>query len=622
MNQQSKGRGWGGRVGHVVAWVVAVVGLGSLALTLPSWGAVEDHGIRGGRNGDAMVESSGREGGVRDGGLVAADWPEPRPHLPLSPNERLPPLMPPLLTAPEAPRILPVSPSSESRGEGVIQVMPAMSVPGSSGGPIGIPPATPSPSPLVSPLVQPGPPSRVSRQIPEVVWSGSESERSDDRAAVGFQTPLVGERDEARWNAQRFGWEWWGRREWDAPSLRPASPVLPGSSGPLVEGPGWDSRSSEASGDWPRWTLSGLIQGSGALTLSDSSHRTSRAVPNLNRPLPRPNGATLNQIVARLDLSWNDATADRFGLTAQLDGLMGSDAGLTRPGRAERRFPPTRLDQFDLPQARLDLLWPGELAGGRLRLGGGRFPSPFGIEGLYANERPLPSFTLARSFAQPLTLTGATLGWTRSDGRVTLLLGSSNGWDRGWDRRARFGFLGGCSVQGADGRTRWSLGAIVGPNAAPRFLPGRTPPGFRPGQEDPLANHSTRSALIASLSCDWTERVSQAFELTAGWEDQVPGVGRFGLRDQAQWFGGATWLTWTPTPTLGLVARGEVFRDDDGARTGWATTFASATLGLSWRPRPTWTLRPEFRYDYSDASADRGALGDRVGFALDAVVSF
>jgi hypothetical protein len=58
------------------------------------------------------------------------------------------------------------------------------------------------------------------------------------------------------------------------------------------------------------------------------------------------------------------------------------------------------------------------------------------------------------------------------------------------------------------------------------------------------------------------------------------------------------------TETLGVGARGEWFRDQDGVRCGAEGAGCYAvTLGMNWQPLSWLTFRPELRRDWADAPA-------------------
>jgi hypothetical protein len=62
------------------------------------------------------------------------------------------------------------------------------------------------------------------------------------------------------------------------------------------------------------------------------------------------------------------------------------------------------------------------------------------------------------------------------------------------------------------------------------------------------------------------------------------------------------YLTWTLTPRLSTTARLEFFDDPQGQRTGFTGLYTALTMGLTFKPWPWLSFRPEVRYDYNDES--------------------
>jgi hypothetical protein len=71
-------------------------------------------------------------------------------------------------------------------------------------------------------------------------------------------------------------------------------------------------------------------------------------------------------------------------------------------------------------------------------------------------------------------------------------------------------------------------------------------------------------------------------------------------RKNAQWVMAVVYLRTALTHRLALILRGELFRDDDGNRTGTAQTLGALTLTPELRINDNLLLRGEFRYDQSD----------------------
>ncbi len=96
----------------------------------------------------------------------------------------------------------------------------------------------------------------------------------------------------------------------------------------------------------------------------------------------------------------------------------------------------------------------------------------------------------------------------------------------------------------------------------------------------------------------WTHkinpRLSYTFEGLLGYQDGVPDIGA------AHWIGVINYLTCELLPHLSGTARLELFDDAQGQRTGFAGLYTAVATGLSWRPLPWITVRPEVRYDTND----------------------
>jgi len=94
----------------------------------------------------------------------------------------------------------------------------------------------------------------------------------------------------------------------------------------------------------------------------------------------------------------------------------------------------------------------------------------------------------------------------------------------------------------------------------------------------------------------------------------------------AEWYSIVNYLTYQATDTLGVGARAEWFRDDDGVRyNAGAANYYAVTAGLNWKPNNWLMIRPEVRYDWSKAQTspfDGGQRTDQVLLGVDAVIQF
>ncbi|WP_245549410.1 MULTISPECIES: porin [Methylomicrobium] len=94
----------------------------------------------------------------------------------------------------------------------------------------------------------------------------------------------------------------------------------------------------------------------------------------------------------------------------------------------------------------------------------------------------------------------------------------------------------------------------------------------------------------------------------------------------AEWYSIVQYLSYQVAETWGVGIRGEWFRDDDGARyAAGAANYYALTAGVNWKPKDWLMIRPEFRYDWSEAQTapfDGGRQADQVLLNVDAVIQF
>ena len=79
----------------------------------------------------------------------------------------------------------------------------------------------------------------------------------------------------------------------------------------------------------------------------------------------------------------------------------------------------------------------------------------------------------------------------------------------------------------------------------------------------------------------------------------VPFSGPNQTFQNAEWYSFGNWFLYEFNDKLTGVWRSEVFRDDDGVRTGFADNFYEQTLGLIYKPHSWLWVRPEARYDWA-----------------------
>ncbi len=98
------------------------------------------------------------------------------------------------------------------------------------------------------------------------------------------------------------------------------------------------------------------------------------------------------------------------------------------------------------------------------------------------------------------------------------------------------------------------------------------------------------------LQHDWNRYFTQVLQNNMGWDPNTPvGTG--------SWYGLYLINIWHMSTDIDALARLEWFDDVNGTRTGVATNYSEATLGLNWHPVKYLDVRPEIRGDFSGAPA-------------------
>jgi hypothetical protein len=94
----------------------------------------------------------------------------------------------------------------------------------------------------------------------------------------------------------------------------------------------------------------------------------------------------------------------------------------------------------------------------------------------------------------------------------------------------------------------------------------------------------------------------------------------------AEWYSIVQYLTYQATDTWGLGVRGEWFRDQNGFRySAGEASYYDVTAGLNWKPQSWLMIRPEVRYDWSQAQTapfDGGQRTNQFLLGIDGVIQF
>jgi len=303
--------------------------------------------------------------------------------------------------------------------------------------------------------------------------------------------------------------------------------------------------------------------------------------------------------VAELVIQHAAAKPGEGGFRADLEA--GSSIPRVSAASGLFRDPATGVAQdFDLQQAFATYVAP---LGSGLRVDAGKFVTFCGsevIEGYDGwNDNATRSFLFG--YAIPFTHTGVRASYAFGSA-VSALAMLANGWDDAVDNNA--------------GKT---CGAQLALTPAAAF--SITFNGLY-GAEQPGNDHNKRSLGDVVVTIKPAAKLTLTLNGDYGTEEGLlaPASDR-----SASWSGGAAYVRWQGGPPFALIARGEVFHDPDGVRTGLAQTLSEITLTPEWRVSPRFVLRADLRTDHSTRSAfpsSSGMKADQTTVLVNALASF
>jgi Putative beta-barrel porin-2, OmpL-like. bbp2 len=303
---------------------------------------------------------------------------------------------------------------------------------------------------------------------------------------------------------------------------------------------------------------------------------------------------------------------DSLNFGYRIDTLFGNDAQFNHAhGILDRAFRPNSFAQYDPAQYFAEVHLPLLTVGG-IDIKAGRFYSPAGYEVVPATGRPLLSVPYMFNYGQPFTLSGmlTTLHLSKD---INLYNGTVSGWDRQFDSKYTWSYVGGLSANSRSGKTSLATTFIYGPDQFPTFLPlsqnpsypiGSIPPPPQfAGKTNPGYRSNGRGLFTTVLSYKWSDKLTQVMETDQAWETNVP----FALgntdgfnRHNAQWYSFGNWFLYNFNDKFTGVWRSEIFRDNNGVRTGTVADYCEFTVGGIYKPKPYIWIRPEIRYDFTN----------------------
>ena len=324
---------------------------------------------------------------------------------------------------------------------------------------------------------------------------------------------------------------------------------------------------------------------------------------------------------------------DKVNFGFRVDNLFGNDWQFNHMhGLFESSFKLNHFAGYDPAQMYAEVHLPYLTKGGT-DIKGGRFYTILGYEVVPATGRPLLSVPYMFNYGQPFTHFGA-LATTHLTDRINVYNGAVNGWDRWINQNYKWNYLGGVTWTSKDGKLAVAFNYIFGPNQYPNFirpgepivLPGTTPPPYLAGRRNPGYGGDWRTMFTTVLTYKWTDKLTQVMETDEGFDNNVPGIGPGGTNNNAEWYSFGNWFLYTFDKDAKFtgVWRSEVFRDNNGVRTGFADTFYEFTLGAIWKPKPYLWIRPEARYDWAQFTKpyNDATRSSQLTLAVDAILLY
>lgn len=379
------------------------------------------------------------------------------------------------------------------------------------------------------------------------------------------------------------------------------------------------------------WNLTGFINASANANADHPGSHFNGPVTFLDREGVRMNQAYLTfERVA-------DSGGCGFDWGGRIDAMYGSDYVFTQAAGLElhqngtphwngRPDGYTRQYGLALPQ------FYGEVAYNDVSVKLGHFYTIIGYQVVPATGNFFVTQPYTFQYGEPFTHTGALATYKYTD-ELTFYAGGVNGWDKFDAVTDKLGYLGGMLYAPSHG-------------AYTILLTGTH------GQEDGIAPPimGIRNMYSLVFTYNVSDTVQYVVQHDNGRQDNGAGAGV-----DAEWYGINQYLYYTLNECWKFGARAEWFRDDSGfrlqsapVRLGGLGALAAAgvpgaplaadlpgaagghyyeiAVGANWTPSANLTVRPEFRWDWSEGTAvapyDDFTKDSQFMAAIDAIVLF
>jgi hypothetical protein len=233
-------------------------------------------------------------------------------------------------------------------------------------------------------------------------------------------------------------------------------------------------------------------------------------------------------------------------------------------------------NSYDLTEAFIRYKVP---LGSGLDVEAGKFATFIGAEVIEANANPNYSRSFLFNYAIPFTHTGLRAKYNFTD-QFNVMVHAVNGWDDFKDNNQAKTFGLSFGVNPSE-KINMNFNLMTGP--------------------EQLNNNSNNRFLF-----DWVGTIKPddkwlfLLNYDYGTEQNVPGIGN------SKWSGFSGVARRDITKKFSLALRAEIFKDNNGARTGIPQTLKEITFTPEYRITNEFLVRPEYRYDTSNVQAFNG----------------
>jgi hypothetical protein len=328
------------------------------------------------------------------------------------------------------------------------------------------------------------------------------------------------------------------------------------------------------------------------------------------------NHVLLDQLDVTLSKTIDSTKKWDWGFTFE-NGYGTDDSFIHSAGMLDNRPPNDPQNQYDIPQANVELLVP---LGTGLTLEGGKFLTFLSNEVINPTGNAFFTHSYNFTFGVPLTNTGVTGSYTfpklLMGNDLTVTAGITEGWNQSLrDNNGSIDFAG-QAKSAFTSALSWVFNIEVGPQALvePRDAP---------------QNHSNYETDLEYIL---TDKLSS--ELTLTGDFLYADFPNEAFNGSAQWYGVCGYAGYAFNSMFTFNLRAEWYRDQGGFTTGFQANYYEFTGGVQIKPLPNdnifqfLQIRPEIREDLSDQRvynlSHAGAAGDysQLTFAVDAIMQF